>query len=158
MPEPPIGGIPHLAQTVRAGGDIGRHQGPGGVGAAAVDDLERLVALGIQRCHSQGVDVRHRRRAVLDGRDRRVDVGGRALQLSVHRPGVVVDEAAEPMLGGDPRDRRAESDALHHPVISRRTRRRGRKVLMNLLSENTATRGGGLSARVGGSHASPARQ
>ncbi len=52
--------------------------------------------------------------AMPDGRHRRVDVVRRPLQLGMNRPGVVVDEAAESELGGGPRDRRAETDALHH--------------------------------------------
>jgi len=43
-----------------------------------------------------------------------VDVVRRAFQLGMHRPSVVVDEAAESVFGGGPRDRRTETDALHH--------------------------------------------
>ena len=115
MPEASVGRVAHLAQAVRTHRDIRRHQSPAVIPGPARDDLETGLPGRRHIGAHHGVDAGHRRRTATQCRDRRLDVGRRALEFAVHRPGVVVDEAAEPMLGGDPRDRRAESDALHHP-------------------------------------------
>ena len=62
----------------------------------------------------QGVDTGHRRRPMLQRTDRGIDIGGRPLELAVHRTRIVIDPSAKPILGGDPCDGRAKSHPLHH--------------------------------------------
>lgn len=110
----PVSRVAHLAQTVGAGGDVRRHQGAGAVVVVAADDLEATGVEGFNRMDVQGVDARHRRRAVAHGAYRSLDIAGRPLQFAVHRTGVVVDPAGQSELCGDPRDGGAEPHPLHH--------------------------------------------
>ena len=111
-----VGGVAHLGQARRAGGDVGGHERARAGAGRALEDPEPAGRLGGLRRNLHGgdpIDDGQPRRLGRDGRLERRHRLARPLHFRHDAGGRVLDEAGEPQTRGLPPDERAESHALH---------------------------------------------
>src|SRR5436190_4274713 len=107
-----ISWIEELAQTVRAGGDIGRYEGTAGTDRAVGDD-ELPVAPGLLQHRAHGLDTGEGGRFVSERVHKTIEFLGAAFRLHDHALAVVEDEAGQAAAFGQAVHEGPKTHALH---------------------------------------------
>ena len=112
--EPAIGRVAKFAQTVRTDRDVGRNERAGArVPGTAGHDLERGGTAWRHRVHGDVIDAGHRWRIGAHGRHGRVDGTRRAFEFTMHRAGVVENQAGHAVARSHPGDGGPKTDTLN---------------------------------------------
>ncbi len=114
---PPVGRVAELAQAVRAGRGVRRHQGAAQPRARVAGGDDEFRRSSWRDGHGgDALDPGQRRRVPLQLAQELADRGGRPLDLGEHPVEVVADQPGQAQAGGQRVHERAEADALHDPL------------------------------------------
>ena len=108
-----VGGVVHLPQAGRAGGQVGGHQGGASPAGAGADDEPPVPCRGGQQLGLHRLHHRQRRRVPAHRRQEGVQPGGVALQLPFHPGGGVAHPARQGEAAGQPVEEGPEPHPLH---------------------------------------------
>ena len=114
MPVAPVGGVPHLAQTVLAHRRVRRNHGALAGGCGGPDDGEPPLARGGEVGRVDRQDPRQRWRLGLQADTERRHGLGLALDLDDDARRIVAAVSRQPQLDGEAGDVRAEAHSLDH--------------------------------------------